>query len=228
LSGLVAITAGCGVIDYWAALIIGTLSGAVYIGADALLIYVKIDDAVAAIPVHLANGLWGILSVGLFANPTLLMEAYGKNSHAGLFFSGFGDSLLPAHIVGILFITAWTFVTMGPFFIALDYMGWFRVNELEELVGLDATYNMGAPSGIGDDEASDNEDVRLAAYRQRFEERKHLREHKPVKTMTVDALLNESFFGPASTVVPSGGAGLDGVVAEQPMRKDKLSESCDL
>jgi Ammonium Transporter Family len=225
---LVAITAGCGVVDYWAALIIGIVSGAVYIGADALLIYVKIDDAVAAIPVHLANGVWGILSVGLFANPTLLMTAYGKNSHAGLFFSGFGDSLLPAHVAGVLFITAWTFVTMGPFFMALDYMGWFRVNELEELVGLDATYNMGAPPGIGYDEGSDNDDLRLAAYRQRFEERKHLREHKPVKTMTVGALLNESFFGPASTVVPSGAAGMGGVVPEQSMPKDRLNESCDL
>jgi Ammonium Transporter Family len=235
LSGLVGVTASCGVIDYWAALIIGIVSGWVYIASDALLIKIKIDDAVSAIPVHLANGLWGIFASGLFASPKHLLTAYGKNTHGGLFYVGVGNSLMPAQIIGTVFIIAWTFITMGPFFIGLDYMGWFRVNELEELVGLDATYSGNAV----EDDASENEDLRLAAYRQRFEERKQMRENKPVKTMTVDALLNESFFGPAAGMGPPTSAPDDLLLtSSDPMdskpeqanaRSDKLiNESCDL
>ena len=63
---------------------------------------------------------------------------------------------------------------------------------LEELVGLDATYQAYAGSPNGDDDPSDdNEEVRLAAYRQRFNERKQLRDRQ--KVLAVDDLLNQSW-----------------------------------
>jgi hypothetical protein len=60
---------------------------------------------------------------------------------------------------------------MLPFFIALHRLGLLRVNELEELVGLDATYSVPSPAHF-DEESSNNEALRLAAYKQRFEEEK--------------------------------------------------------
>ena len=58
LSGLVAITAGCAVVEPWAAVVIGIIAGWLYIYASGLLIRLRIDDAVDAIPVHMVNGAW--------------------------------------------------------------------------------------------------------------------------------------------------------------------------
>lgn len=86
LSGLVAVTGSCGVIDNWAAILIGVVSGWVYILADYMLIKLEIDDAVAAIPVHLCNGIWGVFAVGLFAAPDHLRRAGANGDHPGLFY----------------------------------------------------------------------------------------------------------------------------------------------
>lgn len=56
LSGLVAVTAGCGTVENWAGVAIGAVAGLVYLGGSALLIRLKLDDAVDAIPVHMFNG----------------------------------------------------------------------------------------------------------------------------------------------------------------------------
>jgi Ammonium Transporter Family len=194
LSGLVAITAGCGVVEHWAAVVIGVVAGWAYMAADAALIKCKLDDAVSAIPVHLANGIWGVLAAGLFASPDLLQAAYGKDSHPGFFYAPLDSNLMPAQLVGILFMLGWTLVTMLPFFGCLNFLGWFRVNELEELVGLDASYHGCAPTtSLFDDESSNNPEARLAAYKQRFEERKQMRAKRTVKKMSVDELLNSSW-----------------------------------
>ena len=192
LSGLVAITAGCAVVEVWAALVIGILSGWIYVGGTALLIKVKIDDAVDAIPVHLFNGIWGILAVGLLTSPTLLLNAYGTDSHPGFFYAPLEKNLLGAQLVGMIFVMAWTFFTMFPFFLFLDFMGLFRVNALEELIGLDAAYDGNAPERLFDDESDTDQEIRLKAYQQRFEERKEDREQKLGKTSMND-LLNASW-----------------------------------
>merc|ERR1712238_408282 len=64
LGGLVGITAGCAVVEPWAAVVIGLISGIIYALASKLLIKLKIDDAVDAIPVHLFNGMWGCIALG--------------------------------------------------------------------------------------------------------------------------------------------------------------------
>mmetsp|Transcript_15514 Transcript_15514/g.35765 ORF Transcript_15514/g.35765 Transcript_15514/m.35765 type:complete len:533 (-) Transcript_15514:373-1971(-) len=147
LSGLVAITSGCGVVDPWAAIVIGMISGWIYIGASELLVRLRIDDAVDAIPVHMFNGIWGVLATGLFASPRLMDMAYpGRSEYPGLFFTlgkgkSFRGNLLLCQITLIVFIIAWVFVTMMPFFIWLNYKGWLRADSLEELVGLDVSYH---------------------------------------------------------------------------------------
>jgi Amt family ammonium transporter len=149
LSGLVAITASCGIVEPWAAVMIGCVAGLIYIYTSGMLVRMKIDDAVDAIPVHMFNGMWGVFAVGLFASPRLLLEAYDADNHVGWFYSwgrGSADAtLLASQFITILCIVGWTFFTMMPFFIWLNYMGWFRADSLEELVGLDISYHGGGP-----------------------------------------------------------------------------------
>lgn len=156
LSGLVAITAGCGVVEPWAAIFIGCISGFLYIGGSNLLIRLRLDDAVDAIPVHMVNGMWGMLAVGFVASPRHLNMAYGTTiAHVGWFYSlgrGSGDArLLAAQVVGIIFIIFWCLAIMMPFFVWLDWKGWFRSDPLEEIVGLDTSYHGGLILMSGDD-----------------------------------------------------------------------------
>mmetsp|Transcript_24608 Transcript_24608/g.49847 ORF Transcript_24608/g.49847 Transcript_24608/m.49847 type:complete len:451 (-) Transcript_24608:195-1547(-) len=148
LGGLVSITAGCSVIEPWAAVFTGSVAGLLYLLSSELLVKFRIDDAVDAIPVHLFNGLWGMLAVGLFASPGKLEDAYGRSKHVGWFYSwGKGSSdatLLGANLVGVLFILGWVLLTMLPFFCILNYLGWFRSDPLEEIVGLDISYHGGS------------------------------------------------------------------------------------
>merc|ERR1712224_1171191 len=85
LGGLVAITAGCSVVTPWAALIIGIIGGWVYLGMSKLLIKLRIDDAVDAIPVHFAN--------------SELMTTAGYNDSPGLFYGS--GNLIGVQILGI-------------------------------------------------------------------------------------------------------------------------------
>lgn len=147
LSGLVGVTGACAVIEPWAALVIGFICGVLYVYSSKLLVYLRIDDAVDAIPVHLFNGIWGVIAVGLFASPRRLQIIYGHSDHAGWFYSwGNGSSdarLLAANVVGLVFILVFVFVVMLPFFAALMYLGWFRSDPLEEIIGLDCRYHRG-------------------------------------------------------------------------------------
>jgi len=153
LSGLVAITAGCAVVWPWAAVVVGMFGGFLYIGFSNLLIKLRIDDAVDAIPVHFANGIWGCISVGLFASNTLVQKAYSypTNSYAGWFYEwsagcnrcGNG-SLLAAQLVGVIFIIGWTVCLTTPLFWTLNQFGLFRVPKEEEQVGLDISHHGGS------------------------------------------------------------------------------------
>lgn len=148
LAGVVAITGGCSVLEPWAAVVVGTVAGMVYLGGSHLLIKLRIDDAVDAIPVHLFPGMWGLFAIGLFASPSLRLISYGTREHGGLFYelaNGKADfTLLINQILCILFILGWVFFLIFPFFIWLNYMGWLRSDSLEELVGLDISYHGGS------------------------------------------------------------------------------------
>ena len=140
----------------WAAVFIGCISGFLYIGGSKLLIRLRLDDAVDAIPIHMVNGMWGLLAVGFVASPRYLNMTYDTEvPHVGWFYSlarGSGDArLLAAQVVGILFIIGWCLAVMMPFFVWLDWKGWFRSDPLEEIVGLDTTYHGGLILMSGDD-----------------------------------------------------------------------------
>jgi Amt family ammonium transporter len=156
LGGLVAITSGCGVVEPWAAVIVGAVAGLLYLAGTSLLLKMRLDDAVDAIPVHMFNGIWGLLAVGLFASPRNLELTFAREfKHVGWFYSmrnGSADAhLFAANVVAVLFIAGWITATMLPFFVWLDWKGWFRSDPLEELVGLDTSYHRGLILNSGDE-----------------------------------------------------------------------------
>ena len=163
LAGLVGVTAGCSVVSSWSAVIIGIIAGWTYLGFSKLLIRLKIDDAVDAIPVHFANGMWGVIAVGLFAEKEHLATAGYASDHAGWFFSwgeGSGDAnLLLCQFVAIIWICGWVFTLMTPFFIALNALGMFRVDPLEEEVGLDISHHRGAAYDLEGPKKEDVEEL---------------------------------------------------------------------
>jgi ammonium transporter, Amt family len=93
--------------------------------------------------VHLANGLWGVIAVGLFSSPKYMATAGYNSEKCGLFY-GCGASLLLAQLAGLLFIVTWVTCLMTPFFIGLNAAGMLRVDPLEEEVGLDISHHRGS------------------------------------------------------------------------------------
>ena len=186
LSGLVAITAGCGVVEPWAALLIGIFAGLLYLGGSNLLLKLRLDDAVDAIPIHMVNGMWGLIAVGFVASPRNLNLTYGiEVPHVGWFYSlarGSGDArLLAAQLVGILFILGWCLIIMMPFFVWLDWKGWFRSDPLEEIVGLDTSYHGGLILMSGDDSVNPE-------YVSQFKkQRNEIRQRRTSKAVPLDA-----------------------------------------
>ncbi|GAX11916.1 ammonium transporter, Amt family [Fistulifera solaris] len=170
LSGLVAVTASCALIEPWAAGLIGMTAGWIYVAGSSLLIRWRIDDAVDAIPVHLFSGVWGMIATGLFTAPTRILTAFGSSDHVGWFYSlGRGEvdaTLLGNQILAVLFLLAWPLGTITPFFLWLNYMKWLRSDTLEELVGLDMAYHVNAPTVLRDDDVDEKALAEL-------EERKH-------------------------------------------------------
>jgi len=152
LTGLVAITAGCATVSPWAAVVIGIFSGWFYLLGSYLLVKFRIDDAVDAIPVHMVGGAWGVIATGLFSSATRLKLAFDQDEHIGWFYEfnrGSGNfTMLGAQLVGVAFIIIWISVTMIPFFMFLRVMGWFRIDQLEEEVGMDLSIHKGQAYSI--------------------------------------------------------------------------------
>lgn len=156
LSGLVSITAGAGLVEAWAAVLIGGVAGLIYLAGTNLLVRLRLDDAVDAIPVHMFNGIWGMLAVGLFASSGHMALSFGHEvDYVGFFYTlgnGKADArLLAANFLGVVWVVGWVFGTMMPFFIWLDWRGWFRSDPLEEIVGLDTSYHGGLILAGGED-----------------------------------------------------------------------------
>lgn len=144
LGGLVGVTAGCSTVTPGLAVVIGIVSGWTYLFVSKLLLKFKIDDAVDAIPVHFGCGIWGCIATGLFAEPSRVDKAYGEGRPAGLFYGRGGGTLLGIEIAGVLWILSWVSLIMIPYFLGLKHLNMFRVDPLEEEVGLDISHHKGA------------------------------------------------------------------------------------
>lgn len=155
LAGLVAVTAGCDVVDAFGSIVIGAVSGLLVVfGVWFCDNKIHVDDPVGAVAVHMMNGIWGTIAVGLFATKSAPAFArgygdgvtYGANqiAGAGLFYGG-GFSQLGLQLLGMLCTAAFTAVTITITFLVIKAIFGLRVSEEEEIIGLDATEH-GLPS----------------------------------------------------------------------------------
>jgi Amt family ammonium transporter len=132
LAGLVAITAGCAYVSINSSLIIGGAAGIIVVFAVLLFDKLKIDDPVGALAVHLANGVFGTICVGIFAQDKIT----GVPTGDGLI-NGGGTKLLVAQLVGSVSVIAFTFVTSIIFWAVIKAVMGLRVSANEEVEGLD-------------------------------------------------------------------------------------------
>jgi Amt family ammonium transporter len=135
LAGLVAITAPCAFVSTTDALIIGLIGGILVVASVVFIDRVlRIDDPVGATSVHLTNGIWGTLALGLFSQA----DKFGMTPapKPGLFHGGGMEQFL-VQLVGILAVGAWCLVTGFALFYAIKFTMGLRVSPEEEIRGLD-------------------------------------------------------------------------------------------
>jgi Amt family ammonium transporter len=136
LGGLVAITAPCAVVDPWAAVLIGLIAAPIVIFGIEALDRVGIDDPIGAVAVHGFAGIWGVLSVGLFASKAGIAEAYVASDTYGLLLGG-GIEQLGIQALAVVSIVGWTIATSGLLFTVIKFTIGLRVSPEEEERGLD-------------------------------------------------------------------------------------------
>lgn len=142
LAGLVAITAPCDCVDALGSILIGAVSGIlVVVAVEVIDKKLHIDDPVGAVAVHMVNGIWGTIAVGLFSTGA---DGVG----VGLFYGG-GFKQLGIQLLGFASVAAWTVVTMTIVFFIIKKTIGLRVSAEDEIAGLDSTeHNL--PSAYAD------------------------------------------------------------------------------
>ncbi len=138
LAGLVAITAPCAFVSPMGGLLIGLISGVIVVEVTLFVEKkLKIDDPVGAVAVHGANGFWGVLALGLFADGTYGDGLNGvKGNVIGLFYGG-GSGQLFAELIGGITNIVFFALAGWLMFKLLDKLVGNRVSPDVELYGLD-------------------------------------------------------------------------------------------
>ncbi len=140
LAGLVAITCPCYWVSPTGAILLGGVAGVVVVAGVEVLEWLRIDDPIGAVPVHGMCGIWGTLSLGLFAcgkyGATGAVAPDNSAPLTGLFYGG-GLHLLGAQAVGSLIVTCSTFAVAMAVMYAVNAFGVLRVSAEGELYGLD-------------------------------------------------------------------------------------------
>jgi Amt family ammonium transporter len=146
LAGLVAITAPCAFVDPWAAVAIGAISGVLVVVAVWFFDARGVDDPVGAISVHGVNGMWGVLSVGIFANGAYgagwngvvrdeFVKQYGSDGVRGILY---GDSSqLVMQAIDVVALSIFGFVMAWVWFKVSNLITPIRVSRETEIAGLD-------------------------------------------------------------------------------------------
>ena len=132
LAGLVAITAGCAVISPSMSIVVGFLGGVLVSFAVPFFDRLKLDDPVGALAVHLMNGIWGTLAVGIFAVPALI------GGDGGVLYGG-GVALLGVQALGVIAVGATVFTLTYGTWQAIKVFIPLRVSREDEIMGLDIT-----------------------------------------------------------------------------------------
>jgi len=132
LAGLVAITAPCAFVSVGSAVVIGLVAGVLVVFSVLMFDRFMIDDPVGALSVHLINGVWGTLALGLFAQK----EITAGTVKDGLFFGG-GLEHLVAPAIGVVAVGLFTMAAAGIAWGLIELAIGLRVSREEELEGLD-------------------------------------------------------------------------------------------
>jgi len=137
IAGLVAITAPCAWVEGWASVVIGIIGGIIVVVGVLFFDRIRVDDPVGAVSVHGLNGIWGLLSIGLFADGTYGNYTTEGPLVTGLFYGGGAEQLI-AQAIGAAVVIAWAFGAGYILFKLLDVvLGGIRVPAQEEIEGLD-------------------------------------------------------------------------------------------
>ncbi len=140
LAGLVAITCPCYWVSPTGSIVLGGIAGVIVVLGVELLEYLRIDDPIGAVPVHGMCGIWGTLSLGLFAcgkyGATGPFAADNSAPLAGLFYGG-GTTVLVAQLIGSAIVTIATFGSAYIVMWVVNAMGLLRVSAEGEKYGLD-------------------------------------------------------------------------------------------
>lgn len=149
LAGLVGVTAGCAAFDAIGSTAVGVVSGfLVVFVVEFLDLKLHIDDPVGAVGVHMANGIWGTIAVGLLANPV------APAGLKGLLYTG-DFTQIGVQLLGFISVAAYTAVMMTVCFLIIKKTVGLRVSREEEIKGLDKTEH-GLPFAYADFAPSTN------------------------------------------------------------------------
>ncbi|KAG5531085.1 hypothetical protein RHGRI_025896 [Rhododendron griersonianum] len=162
LGGFAAITAGCSVVEPWAAIICGFVAALVLIGCNMMAEKAKFDDPLEAAQLHGGCGAWGVIFTALFATEKYVNEVYpGKPGRPYGLFMGGGGRLLAAHVIQILVIIGWVSATMGPLFFILHKFNLLRISAEDEMAGMDLTRHGGFAYAYHDDDEGNKHGIQM-------------------------------------------------------------------
>jgi len=140
LAGLVAITCPCYWVSPVGAILLGGVAGVLVVIGVEVLEWLRIDDPIGAVPVHGFCGIWGTLSLGLFAcgkyGATGPLAADNSAPLTGLFYGG-GTTVLAAQAIGSVIVTVATFSVSLLVMYSVNAIGLLRVSAEGENYGLD-------------------------------------------------------------------------------------------
>jgi Amt family ammonium transporter len=136
LAGLVAVTAPCAFITVPVAALIGAIGGTLVVFGVLFFDRVRADDPVGATSVHLLNGVFGTLCVGLFSDPELIGRSGNEAHKAGLFYTGNPEQFI-TQLIGVIGAGAYVVVVSGVAWFVIKALIGLRVSPEEEKLGLD-------------------------------------------------------------------------------------------
>jgi ammonium transporter, Amt family len=136
IAALVAVTAACGFVAPWAAILIGLVAGAIAVLGVLLVERIRIDDPIGAVAVHGMAGVWGTLATGIFAVPALAENL--ATGTGGLWYTG-SFHQLGVQAVGLGAVGVFTFAASFGALSTMKALWGIRVEPEVETAGLDVS-----------------------------------------------------------------------------------------
>lgn len=137
LAGLVAITAPCAFVSAPMSILIGAIAGVIVVEGVLLFDRFKLDDPVGATSVHLLNGVFGTLCIGLFGDVAVSKAVAGVDLKSGGLLLGGGADQFLVQLKGVVAVGVFTFVVSSLVWLVIKTTIGLRVSADTEETGLD-------------------------------------------------------------------------------------------